>query len=894
MKDLAEATREITVSGAQEVATMRVADNGEVLKAFITSIYSQKEKTVVRELMANAFDAMAAVGKKDQDIEVYLPTPLEPSFVVRDFGEGMTHDFVMQLYTQLGHSTKRDTNEQTGMFGIGSKSPLSITDTFTLRCFDKPGWNGAPHMVGDLDLNELGRIRLYTVFVDENHVPRIGHTFDVLPRAEDRIELGGCEVKVPIGPDRRRAVLEGVASQHYSWFDKPVKFDGALDEVQSSFYKTILNLAENLYLATKTDETKRYSSSSTGWALFVRQGASVYPVTQSQVAEHVDDSILSVIRNLSGNGSDRHVMVDIPIGTIKATLAREELQYTPEGLKNLCAVLTDTFGGYREILAKGIGDARSYTQAMTNLAKVVLDKPEDRESLTKLRFVSSLLPLVKDTIRSNYDAWYDKLPDVKKSMPKEDPTTGLHVRDANGMTVYEMKDVRPKRYTPEPSISLSNADFPEGKVLLHAGTMFKQYDEVRLNTDSVSSSISFKAPTICYIIPSHLRKWDERLLKHARETFKADDLPESGDPIKVAVIRCSKRNIDGVLETLKACGVYYKHYGMDEMPDIEVTLTESRAYSKTSVHQWTGTAWSDSKVEPDYLKPAYYMTRVGIAHEVYAKHPIEVWDKQPMLRGKLSNYDIGNMIRGARQHGFLTDSIPIYRVTERQSEIIAKSAPDWIHLPTMIAKTILAQPDGSEFRAFTQSELNGSSGEYYLGEMLSVLLRNATYYSEHDKTLFSWIYEIAKLDPVFKTTLACRWKDSTVRSSFSNMADKYSDLRGLLFGAHYARSGLTGTVDSTPYNAVYSMFRGRYNFFIRMLNLADRSARPTKEEIKHFGYYAESFLAELRQETFHAPVNVSLITPLVAEFEAALDKAHADAYRPRELAEDTIINEEAA
>lgn len=893
MKDLAEATREITVSGAQEVATMRVADNGEVLKAFITSIYSQKEKTVVRELMANAFDAMAAVGKKDQDIEVYLPTPLEPSFVVRDFGEGMTHDFVMQLYTQLGHSTKRGTNEQTGMFGIGSKSPLSITDTFTLRCFDKPGWNGAPHMVGDLDLNELGRIRLYTVFVDENHVPRIGHTFDVLPRAEDRIELGGCEVKVPIGPDRRRAVLEGVASQHYSWFDKPVKFDGALDEVQSSFYKTILNLAENLYLATKTDETKRYSSSSTGWALFVRQGASVYPVTQSQVAAHVDDSILSVIRNLSGNGSDRHVMVDIPIGTIKATLAREELQYTPEGLKNLCAVLTDTFGGYREILAKGIGDARSYTQAMTNLAKVVLDKPEDRTSLTRLRFVSSLLPLVKDTILGNFNKWYDALPDVKKMVPKEDPTTGLYVRDAAGSVVMEMQDVRPKRYTPEPSMTLSTGDFPEGKVLLHGGTLYQQYNEVRLNTDSVSSSVTFKGPTICYIIPSHLRKWAERLLQHARDTFKTDELPEGGDPIRVVVIRCSKRNIDGVLETLKYCGVYFKHFGMDEMPDIETTLAESRHYSKTSVHEWKDSSWSDGKVEPDYVKPAYYMTRVGIAHECFAKHPKEAWTLQPTLRGKLSNYDINNMIRAGRAHGFIDATMPIYRVTERQAEIIAATCPDWVHLPTTLAKTVLAQPDGAEFRAFTQSELHYSSGEHYLGEMLSGLFRNAAYSSNNEKTLLSWLHEIAKLDPVFETVLACRWKDSTIRGTFSHSADKFSDLRGVLFGSQYARSG-TVPVDSSPYNNVYSLFKGRYSFFLRMLNLADRSYRPTAEEMKHFSYYTESFLKQLRQETFIKPPNISLLDPMVTEFAASLDKAYADAYRPTEVSEDTIINEEAA
>lgn len=891
MKDLAESLREVTVTGTQEVVAMSVADNGEVLKAFITSIYSQKEKTVVRELMSNAFDSMIAAGKGDEEIEVYLPTSLDPCFIVRDFGEGMTHDFVMKLYSSLGESTKRQTNAQTGMYGIGSKSPLSITDTFTLRCFDKPGWNGAPHMVGEYDLNELGRIRLYTIFIDENNVPRIGHTFDVLPREGDRGELGGCEVKVPIGPDKRRALLEGVASQHFCWFDKPVKFDGALDEVESSFFKNIVKISDDLYLADRGDSSSstRSRTHGSGWSLYARQGSAVYPITESEVTAQLSAEIIQSIRTLSGDSNERHILLEIPIGTIRATLAREALQYTPEGLKNLCACITDTFTKFGLVLAGHIGNSRTYPDALIKLAEGMIDDPKERKRIPRLKFLSGLLPLCHANINNNYDDYHATLPDVTVRRPKID-SIGFPVKDpATGETLFEDVIERPAKLSPKLSKQMELAHFPEGKVLLHSGEIKRRYSDLETSFNSPSSTVTFRTPTIAYVIPSFLRKWQERLTAHLKATFSMDEFPKEGDELKVVVVRCGKKNLEGAVAALREHGVLFRHFGVDDMPDIAADVSEGRAYSKTSVYQWSNSSkhWNETKVEPDYLQRAFYITRVGIAHECYSKHPTQMWTRRP-IKAKFGNYDMEQLINAARRLGFLDSTTPIYRVTEKQAQSIAESAPAWVHLPTFLAERVLNEPTSAKYKPFLRSALaSARSNDWALTNYTTRVMRTNVFSGAVEKEIFSAFYSMCKADPTFLYNVAVRWNDATTRESFSADDNRLADVKTALFGS---RDIDDGEVNSDPYDMIATTFQERYSFPLKIMMMGRSEGRPYDPEWVHVKMYVDAFLNHLAAGgPYPAPTDVDLVLPLVDEFTTKLDKIHAELYLVE--SDDTIIDE---
>lgn len=109
--------------------------NGIAFRSMIDSLYTNKVRAVIRELCSNALDSHIEAGQT-RPFTVQIPTALDPVFSVRDYGVGLSHDDVMGLYTTIFQSSKRNTNEQTGQLGLGSKSPFAYTDSFTVRAYD--------------------------------------------------------------------------------------------------------------------------------------------------------------------------------------------------------------------------------------------------------------------------------------------------------------------------------------------------------------------------------------------------------------------------------------------------------------------------------------------------------------------------------------------------------------------------------------------------------------------------------------------------------------------------------------------------------------------------------------------------------------------------------------
>lgn len=92
------------------------------------TLYSDSILAVVRELTTNAVDAIKNGGK----VKVHLPNYAEPFFSVEDTGVGMTEQEIYDNYTSYFSSTKSDSNDEIGAFGLGSKSPFAYTDSFII------------------------------------------------------------------------------------------------------------------------------------------------------------------------------------------------------------------------------------------------------------------------------------------------------------------------------------------------------------------------------------------------------------------------------------------------------------------------------------------------------------------------------------------------------------------------------------------------------------------------------------------------------------------------------------------------------------------------------------------------------------------------------------------
>ena len=97
----------------------------------LTNLYSDPVTAPIREIISNAIDSHVEAGQT-RPVEVTRPSTFRPVFEVRDFGVGMNVDTLLKVYGKYGYSTKRHTNDQIGMMGLGSKAALTYTDSFSV------------------------------------------------------------------------------------------------------------------------------------------------------------------------------------------------------------------------------------------------------------------------------------------------------------------------------------------------------------------------------------------------------------------------------------------------------------------------------------------------------------------------------------------------------------------------------------------------------------------------------------------------------------------------------------------------------------------------------------------------------------------------------------------
>lgn len=129
------APQDVTVHGNFATSDFAVGDLAFIVDMFADKVYSHKERAVIRELACNAHDSHVMAGTTDIPFYVHLPTSLEPFFSIRDYGTGLDDREVRTIFAGIGISTKRDSNEVIGCFGIGSLSPYSMTDSFTVKSY---------------------------------------------------------------------------------------------------------------------------------------------------------------------------------------------------------------------------------------------------------------------------------------------------------------------------------------------------------------------------------------------------------------------------------------------------------------------------------------------------------------------------------------------------------------------------------------------------------------------------------------------------------------------------------------------------------------------------------------------------------------------------------------
>lgn len=294
-------------------------ESPEAFEILSDGLYPNKIKAVVRELSTNAVESHITKHKEltGEEItpevieglpqfEIHLPTTMEPHFSIRDFGTGLSHDDLMNMYTTYFRSTKRDTNDVGGCLGLGSKSPFAYSDNFSVVSIYK------------------GRKTCYNLTIDSGYpTPSFFANEDGSPVSEATDESNGLLITIPCKSGDNYEWREEAETIYEHFRIKP-KFIGVQVEVDSPEY-----LVEG-----------------EGWGIRERDhkgpraimGSIAYPISRSSVkcfAED-EDELESLLR--------ADIDLFFPLGVLKITPSREALGYKPSTQKNIKAKLTNVYG----------------------------------------------------------------------------------------------------------------------------------------------------------------------------------------------------------------------------------------------------------------------------------------------------------------------------------------------------------------------------------------------------------------------------------------------------------------------------------------------------------------------------------------------------------------------
>jgi hypothetical protein len=299
---------EAIVSNVGEIGEFRIRNSAKAFSILSSGLYANKIRAIIRELSCNATDSHVAAGCSVTPFDVHLPSTLEPHFSIRDYGTGLTHEQVTQIYTTYFESTKTNSNEFIGALGLGSKSPFSYTDNFTVTaiCNGKKG--------------------IYSAFINASGVPSIAQMM-----TEDTDEPAGVEVKFSVNDrydfDKFRAEARNV----YKFFTlRPVIQGGRDFEFEDAEY-------ESRDIVPGVHSYKGSNSRSVAI-----MGNIAYPIELPQGSD------VGGLGNLLTCGLEMH----FKIGELDFQASREGLSYIPETIASIKSKLEELNAALAVVIAK--------------------------------------------------------------------------------------------------------------------------------------------------------------------------------------------------------------------------------------------------------------------------------------------------------------------------------------------------------------------------------------------------------------------------------------------------------------------------------------------------------------------------------------------------------------
>ena len=296
------------LSNVGEVGDFKIKASAKAFNILSSGLYANKIRAIVRELSCNAVDSHVAAGKQDTPFDVHLPNDLEPWFAIRDYGTGLSHEQVTSIYTTYFESTKTESNDYIGALGLGSKSPFSYTDNFTVTAVKN------------------GKKGIYSAFINGQGVPSIAQMM-----TEDTDEPSGVEVKFSVNDRYDYSKFRDEARQVYTYFKLRPVVTGYKDFQFTDVEYDTMDIIPGVHSYKFNHNSKAI------------MGNIAYPIDIPNA-----EKVLGELRSVLNCGLEIH----FAIGEVDFQASREGLSYIPSTIEAIKAKLVAVNAALTVVLAK--------------------------------------------------------------------------------------------------------------------------------------------------------------------------------------------------------------------------------------------------------------------------------------------------------------------------------------------------------------------------------------------------------------------------------------------------------------------------------------------------------------------------------------------------------------
>jgi hypothetical protein len=331
------------------------AEDMRYVASLLRNNYSNPSLAVIREITANAIDANKEANSTKR-VEVKLPSSMNPTFCVRDYGSGLSQGDIFGLYSKYGKSTKRTSNSYIGAFGIGKFAPLSYGDNFSVVSYHK------------------GERKTYNVYVNEQDDTKIS-----LMESVSSKEPSGLEVQVAVA-DNDISKFKRECLKFFEHFedDRIPILKGLGDDEVNPLKKS---LEGDKWFIAETDSSNYYQSHNQSYAIM---GGVAYPVNSHSINfDNIEENKNNHLHQLlSHNG----LYMNFDLGELKLHHSRESLEYNKGTQKVLIDKVIKIKRELSEIAKEKLAGSNDFWEAKMNYARIINALPRQIRGVLESHF----------------------------------------------------------------------------------------------------------------------------------------------------------------------------------------------------------------------------------------------------------------------------------------------------------------------------------------------------------------------------------------------------------------------------------------------------------------------------------------------------------------------------